>query len=147
MENIPSPTSSTPATTMSKTYMVEDKEDRPIQVSPSPLVESELTLCGQSTIVETSMIDVSMETNANCSNDKQDTVTRLEETTQKTKDKKKGKEKVHHQNDQLYTPIARKTRIHDGKDSINYKETEEEEEKDESQKTQKRYWRKSWLMP
>ena len=133
MENIPSPTSSTPAPTLSKTYIVEDKEDRPTQVSPSPLVESKLALCGQSTIVETSMINVSMETNANCSSDKQDTVTPSEETTQKTKDKKRGKEKVHHQNDQIYTPIARKTRSHDGKETINYQETKEEEEKDKSQ--------------
>ena len=61
MESQLSPTSSTPA--LSKTYMVEDKEDIPEQVSPSPLVESELTLCGQSTIVETSLTNISMETN------------------------------------------------------------------------------------
>ena len=61
MENEQSPTSSTPA--MSKTYVAEDKQDTPRQVSPSPLVDSELTRCSQSTILEASMSNMSMETN------------------------------------------------------------------------------------
>ena len=133
MENQPSPTSSTPAPTLSKTYIVEDKEDRPIQVSPSPLVESELTLCGQSTIIETSMTNISMETNANHSNDMQDTKHPSEETTQGIKDKKRGKKNVHQHYDPIFTPIARKTRSHDGKEVINYQGAKEEEEKDTSQ--------------
>ena len=126
MENQPSPTSSTPA--LSKTYMVEDKGEKSEQASPHPLVESELTQCGQSTIMESSMMNMSLETNANQSNDLQVDKDSPEEVTQKetvgTKENKKGKKKIH-QLDPAFTPIARKTRSHDGKENIEYLEDKE----------------------
>ena len=40
---------------------------------------------------------------------------------------------MHQQYDPIFTPIARKTRSHDGKEVINYQGAKEEEEKDISQ--------------
>ena len=67
MKRQPSPTSSTPA--ISKTFMVEDREGKEKQSSPHPLIDSELTSCGQSIILETSLINMSLETNVNSSID------------------------------------------------------------------------------
>ena len=95
MESQPSPTSSTPA--MSKTFMVEDKGEKAEQASPHPLVESELTQCGQSTIMETSLMNMSLETHANQFNDQHSdkespgTKTLKEVVTVEVKEKKKCK--------------------------------------------------------
>ena len=110
--------------------MVEDKVEKTEQASPHPLVESELTQCGQRTIMESSMMNMSLETNVNQSNDLQGYKGSPEAVTQKevveTKEKKKGKKKTH-QLDPAFTPIARKTRSHDGKENIDYLEVDDKE--------------------
>ena len=88
MERQPSPTSSTPA--VSKNYVVEENKDSLEQASPTPLVESELTQCGQSTILDISIPNISMETNCGSSTE----LAATEETVIEVREKKKGKKRT-----------------------------------------------------
>ena len=83
-------------------------------------MESELTECGQCTILESSLVSISLETQPN---ETPGTDTQTEEA----KEKKKGKKKVNKvalDN----TPIPRKLRSYDGKEKIDYQNTKESEE-------------------
>ena len=97
MDRETSPTSSTPS--VFRTLTEEDHQDSLRQV-PSPLVESDLTNCSQSTILETSLSGLSMETHGDSP---MDMVTSTETTVMEV-----GWETPES------TPIARKTRSHDG---------------------------------
>ena len=127
MESQASPTSST--TAIFKTFVV-DREEKEKPESPHRLMDTELTSCEQSAILETSLVNLSLETNANMScepNSDKETPGKKDKHIEEVEEEKKGKKK---QNKVVIenTPIPNKLRSFDGKEKIDFPKNKEGEE-------------------
>ena len=127
MERQTSPTLSTPAN--SKTFMIEEREDKEKQSSPPPLVDSELTSCGQSIILERSLTNMSLETNVNSSIDwiqteDQGTLMKPVQPTEEIHEKIEGSEGPSKVVD-LKTPYKKKPRPFDNEELLGLTKSKE----------------------